>query len=107
MNARVWTEQLARDEWGNEVMQKVASERLAADPTIDAVEVREHAGWYLTFARPGHIVGTANDMANLRPAAVEWCQQFSGMDYVGYTNRDDGEDRKHASYYPCLAVQAA
>src|ERR1022692_4963162 len=56
---------LGDNEWGNELMWQVASEALVADASLDAVQVNEHAGWYLTFLRDGTIVDTANDQAHL------------------------------------------
>jgi hypothetical protein len=41
-------------------MRQVAEEAFAVDATLDAVEVHEHGGWYLTFLRDGTIVGSAN-----------------------------------------------
>lgn len=62
---RVWVH-LADHEWGNELMEKVAMETFDAYPHLDpiVVEVYEHGGWYLTWARhDGRVftVGTAND----------------------------------------------
>ena len=44
-------------------MRQVAREAFATDASLDAVQVHEHAGWYLTFLRDGTVVGTANDQA--------------------------------------------
>jgi hypothetical protein len=58
----VWIN-LADHEWGNELMREVADAYFASHPTLDplVVEVHEHAGWFLQFARCGTVVGTAND----------------------------------------------
>ena len=39
------------NEWGNELMRQLAREAFATDASLDAVQVNEHAGWYLTFLR--------------------------------------------------------
>src|SRR5208283_3602230 len=56
---------LGPSEWGNDLMRQVAREAFATDASLDAVQVNEHAGWYLTFLRDGTVVGTANDQAHL------------------------------------------
>ena len=44
---------LGPEEWGNELMCQVATEAFAADASLDAVQVNEHGGWFLTFLRDG------------------------------------------------------
>ncbi len=70
---------LAGNEWGNELMRKVADDFArdnAGRPLI--VEVHEHAGWYLAYLYgaphidDGTICGTANDGASLSPAVVRF-----------------------------------
>ena len=48
---------LGAKEWGNELMRQMAREAFATDASLDAVEVHEHGGWYLTFLRDGTVVG--------------------------------------------------
>lgn len=64
---------LADNEWSNTIMREVAQEWFKAHPDCQFVEVREHAGWWLGFARtpfPGSVgiecIGSANDMAQFR-----------------------------------------
>jgi|ERR1039458_7568640 hypothetical protein len=58
---------LADNEWGNTIMSEVAEEHFRAHPDCNFVQVIEHAGWHLSYHRSGEIVGTANDMAVMRP----------------------------------------
>jgi hypothetical protein len=66
---------LAINEWGNEVMRKIAMEYFENNPVLQFVEIYEHAGWYLGFRRDGSIWSTANDMAVLdhgpRPHGIQ------------------------------------
>ncbi len=66
---------LGPKEWGNELMSQVAMEAFAVDTSLDAVQVYEHGGWFLTFLRDGTIVGTANDQAHLSDKAIEFLRQ--------------------------------
>lgn len=54
---------LAGDEWGNETMRRVAREHFEANADCIFCEIREHAGWHLSFRRDLSIWGTANDRA--------------------------------------------
>ena len=58
---------LADNEWGNTIMREVAEQYFLLNPESNFVEVREHAGWWLGFHRSMEVIGTANDMAVLRP----------------------------------------
>jgi hypothetical protein len=78
---------LGETEWGNELMWQVASEAFAADASLDAVEVNEHAGWHLTFLRDGTIVGTANDQAHLSDKAIEFLRKINDYDSAGEIRR--------------------
>jgi hypothetical protein len=78
---------LGETEWGNELMWQVASEAFAADASLDAVEVNEHAGWHLTFLRDGTIVGTANDQAHLSDKAIEFLRKIYDYDSAGEIRR--------------------
>ncbi len=49
-------------------------------PSLDAVEVHEHGGWYLTFLRDGTIVGTANDQAHLDNKAIQFLDSIYGYE---------------------------
>ena len=86
--ARLFVERLGSDEWGHELMLKVAQERLAADDTLDVVQVIEHGGWQLSFNRDGLCVGTANDTCRMSDRVLEWGAGFSGVEYVGSVCRD-------------------
>lgn len=87
--ARILTVNLAHNEYGNDLMKQVADEHFAADPLLDAVEVREHAGWFLTWSREGYTINTANDTAKLKPDALAWYRQFDGFEHVQWLRRDD------------------
>lgn len=78
---------LGPKEWSNELMSQVAREAFAADPNLDAVQVHEHGGWYLTFLRDGTIVGTANDQAILHDKALEFLNGIYGYDSAGEIRR--------------------
>lgn len=66
MKARTWVEYMAHHEWGNELMIVIAMERFEKDPTLDLVEVNEHAGWWLSFNRHGMIVGSRSTATRSR-----------------------------------------
>lgn len=102
MKARTWVEHMAHHEWGNELMIVIAMERFEKDPTLDLVEVNEHAGWWLSFNRQGLCVGSANDMAAFSDEVRRWRKQFTGSDHVGYSRRENGFEHKWDNYYPAL-----
>lgn len=103
---RIWIEHCASSEWGNRIMQEIAKERFAKDPSLDVVEVYEHAGWSLAWNRDGEIVASANDMAWFPQSVRDWAALFSGFEHVGYTRRDDGIDQRCPNYFPALAAVA-
>ena len=74
-------------EWGNELMSQVAAEAFQADGSLDAVQVHEHGGWFLTYLRDGTIVGTANDQASLSAKAVAFLKSIYGYDSAGEIRR--------------------
>jgi hypothetical protein len=78
---------LGQTEWGNDLMRLVAKEAFAADGSLDAVQVNEHAGWHLTFLRDGTVVGTANDQAHLDNKATEFLDRIYGYDLAGEIRR--------------------
>jgi hypothetical protein len=78
---------LGPKEWGNELMSEVATEAFAADPSLDAVEVNEHAGWFLIYLRDGTIIGTANDRAHLADNATKFLKSIYGYDSAGEIRR--------------------
>jgi hypothetical protein len=86
--ARMLVVRLASDEWGHELMWKVARDTMDADTTLDAVHVIEHGGWHLMFNRDGLVVGTANDNCRLSERVLQWGAGFSGIEYVGSVSRD-------------------
>ena len=59
-------------------MSQVSTEAFTADPSLDAVQVNEHAGWFLTYLRDGTIVDTANDQAH----SMTKPRSFSGASTV-------------------------
>lgn len=82
MVLKIALERCSELEWGHETMKQKALDRMASSPSIDAVEVQEHGGWFLTFNREGLIIDTANDMACLSGVAREWLKQFNSRTYV-------------------------
>jgi hypothetical protein len=78
---------LGPKEWGNELMGQVATETFASDPSLDAVQVAEHAGWFLTYLRDGTIIGTANDQASLNDKATKFLESTYGYDSAGEIRR--------------------
>jgi hypothetical protein len=78
---------LGPKEWGNELMSQVATEAFSADPSLDAVQVNEHAGWFLTYLRDGTIVDTANDRAVLNDKATNFLKSTYGYDSAGEIRR--------------------
>jgi hypothetical protein len=78
---------LGPQEWGNELMSQVATDAFAADPSLDAFDVNEHAGWFLTYLRDGTIVDTANDRAYLNDKATKFLESIYGYDSAGEIRR--------------------
>ncbi len=74
-------------EWGNDLMRLVAGEAFATHAFLDAVQVNEHAGWFLTFLRDGTVVGTANDQAHLDDKAMEFLNSIYGYELAGEIRR--------------------
>ena len=79
---KLWIK-LGPNEWGNDLMRQVASEAFDADASLDAVQVNEHAGWFLTFLRDGTVVETANDQAHLDQKAKDFLTSIYGYDSAG------------------------
>ena len=78
---------LGAREWGNDLMRQVAREAFTTNASLDAVEVHEHGGWYLTFLRDGTVVGTANDQAHLDDRATEFLNTIYCYDCAGEIRR--------------------
>jgi hypothetical protein len=101
MKAYRVTIRLADDEWGSELMARVARQYCDEHPDLDplVVEVIEHAGWFLTFTRSGVCVDTANDTACLSRSAHEFFAKVRGSDwqYVGSIDRNDLKARKESA----------
>jgi hypothetical protein len=83
---KLWIK-LGPKEYENELMLHVAMEAFATDPSLDAVEVHEHGGWFLTYLRDGTIVGTANDQARLNDKAMQFLRTIYGYDSAGEIRR--------------------
>jgi hypothetical protein len=83
---KLWIK-LGDNDWGNDLMRKVAMEAFDHDDSLDAVQVNEHAGWYLTFLRDGTVVGTANDEACLSANAEKFLSSIYGYDFAGEIRR--------------------
>jgi len=70
------------DEWGNELMLELATEAIQAftGPGELVVEVHEHGGWFLTFARiNGKIecVSSANDCAQFTQKITQFWSDYN------------------------------
>jgi hypothetical protein len=78
---------LGAREWDNDLMRQVAADAFAADASLNAVEVHEHGGWYLTFLRDGTVVGTANDQAQLNGNAIQFLRSIYGYESAGEIRR--------------------
>lgn len=68
---------LADDEWGNETMDRIARETAANLPEVDAIEVLEHGGWYITYGNlhdGGELatLGTASQPVCMNERASAW-----------------------------------
>ena len=84
--------QLADNEWGNQLMDRVASEALVEhrDKPNLVVVVQEHAGWFLSYTHGREIVDTANDTAVLSHPAREFWEKVRGLPevHLGYIRRN-------------------
>jgi hypothetical protein len=78
---------LGPKEYQNELMAQVAREAFDNDTSLDAVQVHEHGGWFLTYLRDGTIVGTANDQAHLNDKAMQFLGSIYGYDSAGEIRR--------------------
>ncbi len=95
---------LADDEWGNQLMIRLADEALA-DPRYAAcqplvVAVYEHGGWWLEFALlegSTTVVASANDLAMFYGAAQAFRERYSSGNVTMV-----GDIRREAST-PCAA----
>jgi hypothetical protein len=93
---------LAEDEWGNTLMQEIAESAIAEwrGPGELVVEVYEHAGWFLTFARiNGRIacVSSANDCARFDQQIRQFWSDYNSaykwlkVDYAPSVRREKKE----------------
>lgn len=82
---------LANDEWGSDLMRKVAEDYLASTSNPYAVvTVHEHAGWFLEFAKLNGrtiVVGTANDMATMSEPAKCFHALIRGLEVTVTSTR--------------------
>ena len=90
----------ADNEWGNELMLKLAREAFDANPSLMFVEVYEHAGWSLGWRRDGSVWTTANDMAVLKPGTKAGQIAYS-------VRRQDNGDHTHTRYPSELRLYVA
>ena len=98
---------LAEDEWGNRKMDEVARETFAQYPDAECVEVREHAGWYLTYNRKMQIVGTANDACTVTPTMKAFWRDVWAVDYLAIIRRQStaqSEPVQPAVVLPAVAM---
>ena len=73
---------MADDEWGNELMREIAETAIAQwrGPGELVVEVWEHGGWHLTFARINGVttcVSSANDCAQFDQKIKQFWSDFN------------------------------
>lgn len=78
---------LAKDEWGSPLMEQVAAAELDRRPESDVyvVEVWEHAGWHLAYAKlHGKVVcvASANGSAVFSPEVREFHRQIREAEWV-------------------------
>jgi hypothetical protein len=80
---------LAANEWGNEIMARIANEYAAqCDKRPLVAEVHEHAGWFLAYLYgapgidDGTVCGTANDAASLAPAVMEFGKSIGKVEIL-------------------------
>lgn len=88
---------LAANEWGSELMSGIAASHFDTlppdtDEVVHIIEVNEHAGWRLAYARIGgkvEVVGSANDMAVYPSHVREFFNRIKGAswDYAPYIRR--------------------
>jgi hypothetical protein len=78
---------LAEDEWGNDVMWRVAQGVFAEFPNVDLVTVYEYAGWMLGYLRDGTVVESANDGAVFHGKALEFRQKMTRVEVLGEIRR--------------------
>lgn len=85
MNLYHITVKLAANEWGNELMRKIAQETFEQfkDKSPLIVEIREHAGWFLVFALSNEneivTIGSANDAANFYGESKNLREKYFSM----------------------------
>jgi hypothetical protein len=82
MNFAEQTVFLADDEWGNQTMELVATEKFAAwnRPEQLVLCVYEHAGWALTFTMLNGTLTTlssANEGAYYPKKIIEWWREYN------------------------------
>jgi hypothetical protein len=100
---RLWVH-MADHEWGNRKMDSLALEYAArhANKRPLIITVHEHGGWWLSYLfddqHHGLIVGTANDMARLSPAATAAGERYKDYEpaYSGCYRR--GEPMEEATH---------
>jgi len=85
---------LAANEWGNELMQRIADEYAGqSDNRPLIVSVHEHAGWHLSYLygapgiQDGTICGTANDAASLSQAVLDFGKSIDHVEIIGDVRR--------------------
>jgi hypothetical protein len=97
------TIRMADHEWssqqGGQIMQNLALEYLATHPAIGMVEVMEHGGWWLSFARNDDgagvmCVNSANDQAHWSDAVKAWWKANQDLHYVGSVRRQEMFEEK-------------
>ena len=82
---------LGDNEWGNELMAKIA-QQVFNDPSYRDIEnlivhVIEHAGWALSYLRDGTIVGSANDAAVFCEKSRNFVGSIERVEYIGEYQR--------------------
>jgi hypothetical protein len=100
------TIRMADHEWSSheqgQIMRNLAWEYLATHPDIGMVEVMEHGGWWLSFARNNDGVGamcvnSANDQAAWSDAVLAWWRFHQNLHYMGSINRQEMFEEAQAS----------
>ena len=85
---------LAANEWGNEIMRRIADDYAAqSDNRPLVVSVHEHGGWHLSYLygapdiEDGTICGTANDAATLSQAVQDFGATIGKVKILGEIRR--------------------
>ena len=85
---------LAANEWGNELMRRIADQYAGqTDKRPLIVSAHEHGGWHLSYLygapgiADGTVCGTANDAASLPQAVLDFGKSIGKVEIIGDIRR--------------------